>query len=125
MGFWFFMLIMNMLIPLAMLIFGALFKNKAPKEINYFYGYRTNRSMLNMDTWVFAHKHCGRIWYKVGWIMLLLSLIVMLLCMNLKEDTLGTVSLILICVQLAVMAASIIPTERALRKTFDEKGNRR
>ena len=57
--------------------------------------------------------------------MLLLSLIVMLLCMNLKEDTLGTVSLILICVQLAVMAASIIPTERALRKTFDEKGNRR
>ena len=125
MGFWVFMLIMNLLIPIIMVIFGAVFRNSAPKEINLIYGYRTNMSMLNIDTWVFAHNHCGKVWYKVGWIILPISLIVMLLCMNMKEDTIGMVSIVLICVQLVVLVCSIIPTERALKRTFDDKGNRK
>ncbi len=36
MGFWIFMMVMELLIPLIMIIFGKLFSKKAPKEINHF-----------------------------------------------------------------------------------------
>lgn len=51
MGFWIFMLMMNLLIPLSMIGFGWMFLKSPPKEINAVFGYRTRRSMLNPDTW--------------------------------------------------------------------------
>ena len=63
MGFWIFMLIMVLLIPLTMIFFGWLLFRKTPKEINYVYGYRTKRSMMNEGTWRFANQYCGKAWY--------------------------------------------------------------
>ena len=63
MGFWIFMLIMDMLLPVTMIYFGKQFMKNAPKEINATFGYRTTMSMKNKDTWEFAHKYCGKIWY--------------------------------------------------------------
>ena len=60
MGFWIFMLIMDLLLPFAMIGFGRYFMKKAPKEINSVFGYRTSMSMKNKDTWEFAHKYCGK-----------------------------------------------------------------
>ena len=62
MGFWIFMLIMDLLIPFTMIGFGKMFLKKAPDQINYVFGYRTSMSMKNQDTWVFAHYYCGKIW---------------------------------------------------------------
>ena len=39
MGYWFFMLAMNLLLPAIMIISGGYFMKKAPKEINYVFGY--------------------------------------------------------------------------------------
>ena len=61
MGFWIFMLIMVLLIPLMMIGFGRLFLKKAPGTINAAFGYRTSMSMKNKDTWEFAHRYCGRL----------------------------------------------------------------
>ena len=57
MGFWIYMLCMGLLIPAIMLVMGRYFMKSAPKEINYIFGYRTNMSMKNRDTWEFAHKY--------------------------------------------------------------------
>ena len=73
MGFWIFMLIMDLLIPFTMIGFGYIFLKKAPKNINTLFGYRTTMSMKNKDTWEFAHKYCGKLWYV--WGMILLSMI--------------------------------------------------
>ena len=54
MGYWIFMLIMNLLTPAVMIVFGIIFKKRAPKEINWIYGYRTQMSMKNEDTWQVA-----------------------------------------------------------------------
>jgi len=78
MGFWIFMLIVNLLIPFMMIGFGKYFTKTAPKEINMIFGYRTTMSMKNKDTWVFAHKYCGRLWYITGMIMFPISVILML-----------------------------------------------
>lgn len=125
MGFWIYMLLMDLLIPLTMLGFGLYFGKGGPKDINAAFGYRTRRSMRNRDTWEFAHRHCGKVWRVCGLILLPLSVIPMLLVLGRGESTLGTVGGIVCGVQLAVLIGSIFPTELALRREFDEKGERR
>ncbi len=44
MGFWIFMLLMDLLIPLTMVVFGKMFMTKSPKNINAVFGYRTTMS---------------------------------------------------------------------------------
>ena len=87
MGFWIFMLFCDLLIPAVMIGFGGVWKKKPPKEINGFYGYRTAMAMKNRDTWTFAHKYCGKIWYICGWILLVVTIPAMLPVMKADEDT--------------------------------------
>ncbi|MBO3365355.1 SdpI family protein [Clostridium perfringens] len=125
MGFWIFMMVMELLIPLIMIILGKQFSKKAPKEINYLFGYRTSMFMKNKDTWEFAHKYCGRLWLKIGYIMFVVSFIIMLFVLGKGEQSIGTLGGALCMIQRVVLVASIFPTERALRKNFDKYGNRR
>ena len=60
MCFWWFMLICDMIIPIVMVIVGRMMWKHCPKHINGMLGYRTTRSMKNMDTWKFAHDYCGK-----------------------------------------------------------------
>lgn len=125
MGFWIFMLIMELLIPLTMIGLGKYFLEKAPKEINSTFGYRTNMSMKNKDTWSFAHKCCGRIWCVCGSVMLPISIVVMLAVIGKSEDVVGIVGGVLCGIQMIPVIGSLFPVEKALRKAFDENGNRR
>lgn len=125
MGFWIFMFISNNLIPLIMLVIGIVFANHPPKQINAVVGYRTTMSMKNQKTWDFAHHYCGKIWRKIGAIMLLPTVIITLLCYGKSEDVIGNASLVLVTVQVALLLASIYPVEKALKKNFDKNGNPR
>ena len=100
-------------------------EESSAKEINAFYGYRTSMSMKNADTWAYAHRYCGKIWYICGWVLLIPSVVLMLLVLGRDEDTVGNTGLILCLGQIVPLLLSIIPTERALRKNFDKKGRRR
>ena len=97
----------------------------SPKEINYIFGYRTNMSMKNKDTWDFAHKYIGKLWFYLGLILVPITVIPMLLVIGGNEDTISMVGSIICIVALVVLIVSIIPTERALKKTFDKDGNRK
>lgn len=124
MGFFIFMLVMILLIPAVMIIFGALFKRSAPKEINYIFGYRTERSMKNQETWSFAHKLCGKIWLVCGIALVPASVIPMLFVIGKSENVIGTVSTVIVFIQLAVLLLSLIPVEKALKSNFDKDGKR-
>ena len=50
MGIWFMMLGFNLLIPAILLSAGKLFLKKAPKDINWIFGYRSAMSMKNGDS---------------------------------------------------------------------------
>lgn len=125
MGFWIFMLIMDLLIPVVMIGFGSYFAKNAPREINYTFGYRTTMSMKNRDTWEFAHHHCGRLWRIIGWIMFAASIVAMLFAIGKGINYIGTYGAILCGIEVAVLIVSIFPTENALKKNFDESGHRR
>ncbi len=125
MGFWIYMLAMNLLLPLTMIFCGRYFSHKAPKEINCVFGYRTSMSMKNKDTWEYAHKLMGKLWYKCGIAMLPVSVLAMLFVLGKGEAVIGTVGAVACGVQVVVMVLTILPVERALRKKFDENGNER
>lgn len=125
MWFWWFVLACDLFIPIAMFVGGWLMLKHCPKEINGLLGYRTARSMKNMDTWRFAHKFCGKLWLKVGLIMLFPTILLHLPFYNSDEDTLGLVSIVFMIIQLVVLIASAFPTEIALKKTFNDDGTRR
>lgn len=125
MGFWVFMLMMDLLIPFMITGFGYFFLQKAPANINALFGYRTRMSMKNQDTWKFAHRYFGKLWYMWGRILLFLTVLVMLWMIGKSEDTIGTVGAILCHIQMIPLIGCIVPTERALKRHFDANGNRR
>ena len=125
MGFWLFMLAMNLILPVCMIFLGKYFSKQAPGKVNMLFGYRTMRSTKNEDTWRFAHGVFGRIWYRTGLVLLPVTFAAMLLVLGKDTDTVGTAGSIVCLAQLPVMLYAILPTERALKKNFDEDGNRK
>ncbi len=119
MGFWIYMTCMACLIPITMIGFGRYFIKTAPKKINYIFGYRTSRSMKSESTWVFAHKYCGRIWFICGSISLISSLAIMFFVFGKDTDTVGCVGAACMFLQITEIIISIIATEKALKKNFD------
>lgn len=122
MGFWFYMLAMAMLLPITMMIFGGLFRKRAPRNINYWHGYRTRRSMLTRHTWEFAHKYCGTIWLWTGICWSVIALAAMFLTRGQDVKTVGYVGAALCVPPLLAMFAAVIATEQALKKNFTPMG---
>lgn len=125
MGYWIFMTCMCLLVPGILLAFAGVSKNKAPKDINPIYGYRTAMSMKNRDTWEFANTYWGKLAWKWGWIMLIISAIAMLAVIWAGEDTVSIVGTVLVILQLIPVLGTIPVVENALKKEFDKDGHRR
>lgn len=125
MAFWVLMLIFSLFVPMLMIFLGKYFCKNVPKEINNLFGYRTNMSMKNKDTWVFAHKYYGKICRNTGIVLLPLSVILMLLVMGKDNDTVGFTAAAICIVQSLFLLFPVIPTELALRKNFDKNGNKK
>ena len=125
MGFRIFMFIMVLLIPLTMIFFGWLLFRRTPKKINYVYGYRTKRSMMNEETWRFANQYFGKVWYLCGLILAPLSVIAIAIVFGKEPGTVGTVGGIITMLQMLPLIGAIVPTESELKKNFDENGKRR
>lgn len=125
MGYFIVMYVMTLCIPVVMIIAGYMMDRHTPKKINGVYGYRTARSMKNKETWEFAQHYCGKLWLKIGVVLLVISAFMLLPFVHRSHDVISAAVCIAEAVQVAVLVASIFPTERALKKNFDEKGNRR
>ena len=119
MGFWAFLTISNLMIPVLMIVFGRVFIKTPPKTINGIYGYRTSRSRKNQDTWNFAHLYCGKLWWKTGWVMLPLSIIGMVPAVNKGDDTVGRVTGVIVMAECMILFMTIFFVEKALKKKLD------
>ena len=125
MGFWIFMLAMGLLFPVVMILFGTMFMKSAPKKINYIFGYRTDMSMKNRDTWAFAHKYIGKLWFRLGLLLIPITVIPMLFVIGKTENIVGTVGLIVGFINTIVLIVPVFFTEKALNKVFDKDGKRK
>ena len=122
------MLVMNLLTPLVMIIFGYIYSKKPPqnpKSKFAYSGYRTPMSMKNEETWEYANRFFGKLWFRFGIVLGLISIIPLFFVIGKDKDTVGFAGLIICFVQMAVMLLPVIPTELALRRRFDKYGNRK
>lgn len=120
--FWIFMLVMDLILPLAMILLGRWLLKNPPKSRNAVLGYRTAWSMKSQDTWDFANRYCGKIWFRLGLILLPLSAVVLFFFWGRDLDQIGVASGVLCGVQTLALVLSVIPTQRALKKNFNEYG---
>ena len=125
MGFWLFMLVIALLLPGIMVLFGQVFLRRPPQQINGVYGYRTRRSMASQAAWDFAHRTCGRLWFAWGLVLLPVSAALMLPVLGRAEDVVGLWGTVLVVLQLVLLFLTLGLTERALKRHFDEAGRPR
>lgn len=125
MGFWIFMLVIALLLPGVMVLFGQVFLRRPPQQINGVYGYRTRRSMASQAAWDFAHRTCGRLWFAWGLVLLPVSAALMLPVLGRAEDVVGLWGTVLVVLQLVLLFLTLGLTEGALKRHFDEAGRPR
>lgn len=125
MWYWWFMFFCNLLIPLTLVAAGWLMWKHCPGEINEVWGYRTKNSMKNMDTWRFANAYCGRLWLRLGLVLLIPSALAQIPFMHSSDRMIGIVGGVSCGVQLVLMLGAVGATELALKRTFAEDGTRR
>jgi len=116
--FWVFMVISNLIVPLLMIGVGRMMMVNPPKTINRVFGYRTSRSMKNQETWDFAQVYCGKLWWKIGWIMLPFSIVGMIPVIGKDDDFVGGIGAVVITVECIILFLSIFFVEKALVKKF-------
>ena len=111
------------ILSLFMIVCGLYFKKGGPKKIRFWIGYRTKMSMKNKETWVFAHKYCGKLWVPFYSILFILSTGATILVESsaASVEILGTLG----AAFLIAIVISIILTEIALKNEFDKNGERR
>lgn len=125
MQMWFFMLFIAIVLPLIMFMSSFYFIAGGPKNINNIFGYRTGRSMINKDTWIFAHEYCGKLWLKVSVIFILASIVIMLCLIKTDQRVFVAVGFVIFIAEFITLFFTISKTEKALADNFDIKGNRK
>lgn len=123
MAMWIFMFILALPIPVIMITLGKYMISKGYKQVSDWVGYRTKLSKTNKDTWEFAQKYYGRLLYKPGFICLIFVLIVMLSLLGKSTDTVAIGGAVAETIPIAYMLIIIIPTERAIKRTFNQDGS--
>ena len=80
------------------------------------YGYRTTMSMKNKETWKYAHRCCGKLWYVSGLVMLLPTVIALVCVFGKGNDYVGTIGGIVCMAQCIPMVGAIALTELELKR---------
>lgn len=125
MGFWIFMLLCDMLLPLMLIGFGQWLIRRPPEKINGVYGYRTPMSMKNQETWTAAQRYCGRFFYKSGMAALPVTFVLQLLTFGKSEDVTAAAGSGICIMQLLLLIGAVVFTEHALHREFDKDGKRK
>jgi len=89
-----------------------------PKKINHLYGYRTKKSMLNDTIWEFANRYFTKILVFYSAIAFVASLLFQFL-FN-KGISWQPMAFLFL-----TLGVTVLKTEQALGKHFDEEGNKK
>lgn len=125
MTFFIFMLIMALLIPITMISFGYYFKSKPVSVLTFGTGYRTKRSLQSKETWEYAQRIFGKLWFLCGVILLIISLVLFIFLYHKDIDQISWISIALIYVQIVGMLLPIPIIERKLKQNFDQEGHKK
>ncbi|MCX2718708.1 SdpI family protein [Lentiprolixibacter aurantiacus] len=96
---------------------GILWRRFPPKNINYFYGYRTQRSMKNQQTWDFANQIGPDMFIRTGFFLFLISAFAFWF-FDIREAIIANV-----VAMVFGLTSGVILCEGKLAQHFDKDGN--
>lgn len=97
------------------MIAGFILLKKPPKKINHLYGYRTNRSMRDQQSWDFAQIYSGKKLLQYGFLLALSSLSAFFFH---PDETSGV--FIGLGLMIIAMLLMFLDVERALKNKFGD-----
>ncbi len=110
---------LTMAVPVCLFILGLAWKISPPPYRSGGLAYNTALSSSSEDAWTFAHRHCARLWLRLGLILGVLSAALM----RVFRDCDRSFCLWLIGGQMALFCLSAFLVDALLKNTFDENGN--
>ena len=114
-----------MIAPVIMLLMGLAYLLFAPKEANYYFGYRTAFGMGSVSAWRHTQKVAGGIFGGLG---LVLTLLMLMICLTLSgREAMDMVWLAVKCLlwEGAAGLIAIFSINSLAMYTYDYNGNRR
>jgi FtsH-binding integral membrane protein len=112
------------LIPVMLMLIGAK-TLLMPHAEKFLYHYSTKLSRINQDTSHFAQKYFGKAALICGAVSLIPSVILMILAQGDLGGLYRVLFMSLIVIQIAGVFIAVVFTENALKKNFDESGNKK
>ena len=110
---WCFVLVMAG--PAAILALGILYQKKTPEGADCFWAYRSKAAMKDRQVWNEAHRVAGKHWRKLGAALCIAGAAVGVLVFILPGNLSAMLTLIAVCVELVLIAASRVKIDRQLK----------
>ncbi|MEL6810502.1 MAG: SdpI family protein [Bacteroidota bacterium] len=99
-----------------LLVIALLFQKYPPKKRNWYYGYRTSRSMANEAVWKMANDYSSRLMVRFCWYTFLIPALMYLIYPEYNF-------LVTVLLHSAIIVSLFFFTERYLNQHFDRNGN--
>lgn len=110
-------MIYSLIYGLVTLAFGLIPKVVKPKKINSYYGYRTEMSVKNQETWDEGNKYSSNQYIIAGVILLIIGRLSYAIISN-KAYLVPLIAFI------PVLMLTVFTTDKHLKKVFDVNGMR-
>lgn len=108
--------VMVLLAPAAMLLVGLMWRVSPPPYQKKGLAYSTELTRNNPDAWALAHRHCSRLWMRIGIISGFASVVIMVIF----SDSYTSFWLWLIVGQMVLFCVSVFMIDLFLKTTFDK-----
>lgn len=111
--------------PVILLLLGLGYLLFAPKEANYYFGYRTAFGMGSVSAWRRTQKVAGIVFVGLGLVLTLIMLVVIF-----STGGMDAMDMVWLCVkcllwQVVLILAAVFSINSITAATFDYKGNKR
>lgn len=111
--------LLALLVPAAILAVGIWWRIAPPEYRSKGLAYDTALSSSSPEAWAFAHRHCAKLWIRVGTILLILTVVLYAVFPDRIEDF----AMWLIGGQMALFCLSAFLVDLLLKNSFHEDGS--
>lgn len=112
-------IVCNLILPFILITSGISLKKNPPKDINDIVGYRTPKSTMNKETWIYAQQVLAKVWIRLGIILIIATLIITGIGFY-NYELFNTICNYYVLIQVGTLFITIIVVENALEKKFSE-----
>ena len=122
MGFLIFALCCNLIIPLIMISGGWFMWKHTAERGDGAYGYRSKRSMQSEETWLYANRFCGKLWFRVGLLLVfpaVFSLYPYWGNPQMRAEIISYIMVFMELLQVILLVTTLMMTENRLRRKFE------